>query len=497
MKEFLFENFHKTIEGKLNPYQNNININYEKKLDEFLSKGIKPNSFIRVEYAEKRSGDNNEPIKHHYWFRDYWKLFPDKIDVAIRETPSSELLSMAKGAIDENDTVIGAYQFTGSSVELIIEPNTEVLSKYELRLHYYNLLFRTEYSKIIHGIDFYTSINTEKKPKRKFIGGMQESVYRYMSRIGHLFHVDDPYWHKDTEAESETAIFKLLLQYLDGIMLYVYENYREYLNLTLNASPCIRKIHRLNLEHHILKVDTLLSAGHFSNSLKIAVKEITDVAVNLEYDHTLSTTLASEKLIIGIADVLGGSEDSNEQSISSRIEYQCRHYGLNSSSFVYHLKHNIEVALQSVAIDRKAVFIKDLMRKLNNERPISKLKFNPALLPLKEQIENWLLELLTSLEKEEVPRHGKGTVERKLKFKDSIAVLGVLLHGVFEIGILDWESKREAAQFASKVIATSGTNDISVKNLYNKLLYPNYKACEKAQKHLIGVHDVIEALKDS
>ena len=62
---------------------------------------------------------------------------------------------------------------------------------------------------------------------------------------------------------------------------------------------------------------------------------------------------------------------------------------------------DIEIALELVPTDQKPIFIKNLMEKLKSGVPTSKFKFIPRLLPLKEQIENWLSGLLMSVEKVE------------------------------------------------------------------------------------------------
>ncbi len=492
MKDFLFRNFHETIDGVQNPRLNS-SIDYRDKLGKLMSQGIKPHLCYRIAFSLT---DKGVEYRGHsrYWHKDHWHIFPETYVEGHAAVPMDRLVAIAEGLIGLNDNIEDIFQLKDGCMESIVTPEIQRFTSSELRFHFYNALFEVTGNNIKSSIATVVSSDINKKQIKRFIKSVQESLLGFCYKIGQKFGKVPSDWHRHISPNlSEMDIYRLMQQYIDDILIYVYGSCADYIDPSLGVPFGLRTGFFLQLEETIMVLSNYVRgaiSGHFASKI---LEELLTTFGNGNRELSFSGLMTCADLLTRCHSVIRKNSVNGEKSITAGLIHEFKVCGLNSPTFTYYLKCEIENALPPLNVAEKVKFLRQNLEEFEKMNTDKEMKYNMGMPTLEEQMVVWLTEMLSFFATAE---SGPKVEPEVLELNDSVAVLGLILRAFYEVRPIDRENTIKLAQVMSRTVSDKGTADkLLGKNLYDCIICPKGQAVDKAQEYLIKMHDIIEGFR--
>ncbi|MBL6445742.1 hypothetical protein JMN32_05440 [Fulvivirga sp. 29W222] len=471
--------------GRLDPLLNPL-LDYHQLLLQEIENGYEPVLYYEVSYFRK-----NEFMMYHshenFWFKEYYKIS----DPNNWKTPkySSKALALLND-MPVNLTVaqiVNTYQIHPYKVVIGSREKLDEMSNQESRFHYYNSLFAKEYDKIKEDLYTHVYFGAKTKAKRKYVANLQYLLDKYISKVkervlpsvSHLFISND---------KTVVDIFKLLLQYLYGIYLHLYEEYSEYMDLSSEVPFFIREKYIIQ---HAVQIRCIESFVYESSedSFKDVINCLLSKIGKLDTDISFSMLITFDKVLTESCEILKEPQYSHDALVNRLIRI-FELLGVNTPAFAFYMSGRIEEKVATLTdldtldfLGQRIKYYKSLQESMDSSYDLKIPSYPDTMLKFCRQ-------LLSKVDKQEqMGEHHELTPEMKNVFLGSVAELGAFVRVMKESGMIELKNARKFVEGLCYTFSTVGTDSISPNSLYNKYITIDKRAAENLH------HDFIQAIK--
>ena len=487
MNTFLLEAFHNIIEGDLNPFSNKDR-DFAALLDDQVQNGAKLFSYNHTHFT-------NESIEYveanSYYFKGLHDIYPMHSKHQIRNDKYPHLLTKVSG-LPANRKVINTFQYYPGQFELVMETDHTSMDNLESRFYYYNLLLDCEYKNVIDTLYKKLFILSDKGNIKKYVSNIQSLLERYINIIDTNFNpTGSSEWHLIIDTElSERDIFKLMKQYLEGMVLHLYTNYREYLDLERRSYYFLQRIAIKNKYKQIDFIYESLGNDSVDSSLKDVVHEFITSFGDNKSQMPMSSICLFELLLDRLHVILRENKDRSSTYISGLVSDAFFREGYNAYSFVYYLVEQHESVMHYLQDPQRVEYLKESIQKYKSLSSTNQLVFNPNYESVREVLTSWCRNQISNIQDSSILQE-----TLKIIFPGTVSELAALFRGLKEVGLFGGINDMESARIFSSLFCTERVASISTHSFYNKGRNIDPKAITIVQAHFQAAIDKLERLK--
>lgn len=487
METLLLATFHQMIEGDLNPFMNEVR-DFKTLLNEEVENGAKLLSYNHTYFTK----DNIEYVEaNSYYFKGLHDIYPMHSKHQIRNDKYPHLLTRVSG-LPANRKVINTFQYYPGQFELVMETDHTSMDNMESRFYYYNLLLDREYRSVIDTLYRKLFILSDKEDVKKYVSNIQSLLERYINLIDTNFNsTGSSEWHLIIDTELvERDLFKLMKQYLEGMVFHLYTNYRDYLDLERRSYYFLQRIAIKNKYKQIDYIYEALGSDLVDNSLKDVVHEFITSFGDNKSQMPMSSICLFEVLIDRLHVILRENRDRSSTYVSSLVSDAFFREGYNAYPFVFYLVEQHESVMHYLRDPHRIEYLKESIEKYKSLSSTGQLVFNPHYAPVREVLLSWCRNQISNIQDASVPQE-----TFKITFPGTVSELATLFRALKEVGLFGNINDMEFARILSSLFCTERVASISVSSIYNKSRVIDQKAICNVQAHFKTAIDSLERLK--
>ncbi len=494
MTHLLFETFHRVTEGELNPFVN-IQTDFRAELKKFIGNGHKLVLYHHVSYEPANVSGSMYKDHVTYWFKDYHEINPAPGKHPILKNPCAFVLMPEIGLPNHGEQLAASYQLYPDKIELAVEQSLENLCNLTTRFHYYNILFETEYNRVRKVL--YSEVFSKKKSsaRQRYISDVQNLVKDNIEKIRQSFNNAPENWHHNISGDfSEADIYKLLLQYLEGILAHLYRNYRQYMNL-LQEAPFFHRLEALYRRDELLQYIMEYIEDDYPDPLLGKVfLEMLEGFRNPNHSIPLGSLEKFEKLVVETYRVFRENESTSSDLVAETLSEIYQHQGLNSNQFIYYRMCHHECMLKQLTHTQKLQYLKQKIRKYKKLDIMVNDSYNPYHPSLATTMIDWCKDKVRyykDVVSGKLPDEG----EKKITFLGSVAEMAAIFRAIYEVRIQKEDNRSEFSKWICRKFCTPKAEMISGQSFHNKFLVVDPKAAERAQQTVMELYNMLERFK--
>lgn len=474
--------FHKIIYGDDSPLHNSPN-DYSQHLA-FL-KNRYPDGEKHYKVKLRRIGDQGFEICH---FQEF--CFSDLENIIYHDgTPGREkpmLTSITEAVCQKigfkaEDILHSNYYSEQDTVhfEANIKIAYEDLPVHEVKFHYYKtLLFeavRDVYQKLHNDVFAFRS----EKEIKLYLKNHHALHTGYVNVILRDF-IPKEHWNSLYQISTEHTvidIFKMIIQQLEDILAYIEQSFACYLDLNLAVPYKSRLIFAMEYSEKLSEVLNHLEHSEMDGKLReIVLRPFESLGEFKPYTFSYQDQQYHETYLLAFYQAIKEGRQMCRKSLIL-ILWQVN---FNAPKFFKYLTYRIHLEIQEKQTIEEKLMLLHYYQKLCNQLAIkTQLCYNTHLLPLKDQMSQWLKEEIYYL-KNQGPNTLLENQEKKIQVKMSVAQLSLVARALFETGLIDG-TRKDLLRFLSSHFRTDQQGNISVDSLTGK-----YYKIETSTKRSVG-----------
>ncbi|MBL6447619.1 hypothetical protein JMN32_14975 [Fulvivirga sp. 29W222] len=397
MDAFLLETFHNIITGDLNPFMNK-NRDFNKLLSGQVESGAKLLSYNHTYFTE----DHIEYVNaNSYWFKGLHDIYPMYSKHQISKEKYPNLLTRVNN-LPADRKVLTTLQYYPGQIELVLEVCHEHLTSEEARFYYYNLLLYQEYRKVIDTLNKKLS---NEDTLSEYIKSIQSLLEQYLQTIDNNYNPSGSFeWHLLIDQEfTEQDIFKLMKQYLQGMVHHLYSNYRQYLNLDHKAYYFL---HRITVKYKSKEINYIYEAlGEHAvdDMLSDIIQGFISSFTSRECSIPLSSLGKFEVLVDRLHDILEKNKELPGANTSELIADALFMEGFNSPQFIHYLIRQNESTIQHLNREECREYLKERIKKYKKLLATDENIYNPKYIAVGDAMMSWCRKRASICKSDEQP----------------------------------------------------------------------------------------------